>query len=178
MPRVLFRQMLYMPRKWLHLWLLPREDRKSGVIPESAQNMSQLSGWWSSIVLNLSIFYGGTVSPVSPVLSSSEFSLLLTYLGNASKTFPFWSMTRHPSSRAAISLKRLYWQFLKFKTSLDFKALLPSKEKGGKLLLSASGSFSFLALGFEVFSVITSPEAPALVFWVAEESCWLFLSVV
>ena len=170
--------MLYMPKKWLHLWLLPREDRKSGVIPESAQNISQLSGWWSVIVLNFSIFYGGPVSPVSPVLSSSEFSLLLTYLGIASKTLPFWSMTLQPSSSAAISLKRLYWQFLKFKTSFDFRALLPSNENGGKLLLSTSGSFSFLALGFEVFSAMTSPEAAALVFWVAEESCWLFLSVV
>lgn len=170
--------MLYMPKKWLHLWLLPREDRKSGVIPESAQNMSQLSGWWSVIVLNFSTLDGGPISPVSPVLSSSEFSLLLTYLGNASKTFPFWSMTLQPSSSAAISLNKLYWQFLKFKTSLDFKALLPSNENGGKLLVSPSGSFSFFALGFEVFSAITSPEVAVLVFWVAEESCWLFLSVV
>ena len=169
--------MLYMPKKWLHLWLLPREDRKSGVIPESAQNISQLSGWWSVIVLNFSILDGAPVSPVSPVLSSSEFSLLLTYLGIASKTFPFWSMTLQPSSSAAISLKRLYWQFLKFKTNFDFKALLPSKENGVKLLLSTSGSFSFLTFCFEVFSVITSPEATALVFWVAEESCWVFLSV-
>ena len=167
--------MLYMPRKWLHLWLLPRDDRKSGVIPESAQKMSQLSGWWSWINLNFSILVEG---PVSPVDSPSEFSLFLTYLGMASKTFPFWSMTLQPSSRAAMSLNRLYWQFLKLRTSFDFRALLPSNENGAQELLSASVSFSFLALGLEGLSANTSPEAAARVFWVAEESCWIFLSPV
>jgi len=48
MPRELLRQILYIPKKWFARCELPRLPRNSGVMPLSAQNMSQLFGSWSN----------------------------------------------------------------------------------------------------------------------------------